>query len=297
MGSDPESGSWYSEAALFLLIMSFEIPFLLAAGFFGGMLNSIAGGGTFITFPALLMVGVPPISANATNTFAACSGYLSGAYAFRREINRQKGNLAKYILAGLFGGIAGAWLLLQTSEAVFREAVPWLLLFATLVFTFGEKLHVYATRLSSKHQHASSVGRVLLLLTLIGVCVYGGFFNAGLGIIILSYLALAGYTDINTMNGVKLLASSAVSLIAILLFVVEGAIAWREGLLCTGWNPSGWILRGPCFSSNSSALCQRIRHSRRLPDQRLFFSCCLLCVRNNQGLGFSTICLQQKGPV
>lgn len=211
--------------------MSLDIPILLSAGFLGGMLNSIAGGGTFITFPALLMVGVPPISANATNTFASCSGYLSGAYAFRKELGQHKGELTKYILAGLFGGIVGAWLLLQTSEALFREAIPWLLLFATSVFAFGEKLHAYSTRLASTHQHASSVGRILLLVSLIGVCIYGGFFNAGLGIIILSYLALAGYNNINTMNGVKLLTSSAVSLIAILLFVVEGAIAWSEGLL------------------------------------------------------------------
>jgi len=211
--------------------MSFEIPLLFLAGLVGGMLNSIAGGGTFITFPALLLVGVPPVSANATNTFASCSGYLSGAYAFRKELGLHKGELPKFVLVGLFGGIVGAWLLLQTPEALFREAIPWLLLLAAFLFVFGEKLNNLSRRLATRHRHATSIGRLLLLLILTGVCIYGGFFNAGLGIIVLSYLALAGYTNINTMNGLKLLTSSCVSLIAIGLFIYEGVIAWNEGVI------------------------------------------------------------------
>ena len=88
--------------------MLFELPLLFIAGLFGGMLNSIAGGGTFITFPALLLAGVPPISANATNTFASCSGYISGAYAFRKELHAHINELPKYILISLLGGITGA---------------------------------------------------------------------------------------------------------------------------------------------------------------------------------------------
>ena len=91
--------------------MPFELPFLFAAGFFGSVLNSIAGGGTFITFPALLFVGVPPISANATNTFASCSGYISGAYGFRRELRDHRSDLPRFILIGLLGGTAGAFYL------------------------------------------------------------------------------------------------------------------------------------------------------------------------------------------
>ena len=107
-----------------------ETLLLFAAGFAGGALNSLAGGGSFITFPALLLVGVPPISANATNTFSSCSGYLSGAWALRRELASHRADLPRYIAVGLLGGIAGAWLLLRTPEALFREAIPWLLLFA-----------------------------------------------------------------------------------------------------------------------------------------------------------------------
>mgnify|MGYP000465844724 CR=1 FL=1 len=222
--------------------MSLETFLLFIAGFVGGILNSIAGGGTFITFPALLLAGVPPISANATNTFASCSGYLSGAYALRKEILAHKKELPRLIMISLIGGMAGAWLLLQTPAAVFQQVIPWLLLFAMVVFIYGERCNRWLTQLTAHYQHASSVGRFLLLLTLLGVCTYGGFFNAGLGIITLSYLALAGYRDINAMNGLKLLISSAVSLMAIVLFINDDVIAWQEGMaVLVGTFTGGYI--------------------------------------------------------
>jgi len=209
--------------------MSYELLLLFIAGLFGGILNSIAGGGTFVTFPALLFSGVPPVTANATNTFASCSGYISGAFAFRKDLQAHKIELPKYILISLTGGITGAWLLLQIPETLFREAIPWLLLFAILLFIFGTRLNILFRQLSFRHKHASVIGSVLLLLMLLGVCIYGGFFNAGLGIIMLSYLALAGHTDINAMNGLKLLMSTCVSLAAIAVFIYNGEIAWFEG--------------------------------------------------------------------
>ncbi len=216
-----------------------EALLLFSAGFFGGVLNSIAGGGSFITFPALLFAGVPPISANATNTFASCSGYLSGAYALRRELRAHKKELPGYILISLLGGIAGAWLLMRTPASLFQDAIPWLLLFATLLFVLGQHLNNALRRLAAHHRHASSIGHLLLSLLLLAVCLYGGFFNAGLGIVILSYLALAGQTDINAMNGLKLLISSCVSLVAIALFIHDGAIAWREGLIVLSGTVAG----------------------------------------------------------
>jgi len=219
-----------------------ELPLLFIAGLFGGMLNTIAGGGTFITFPALLFAGVPPISANATNTFASCSGYISGAYAFRKELQAHINELPKYILISLLGGIAGAWLLLETPESLFREAIPWLLLFATLLFAFGSRLNDILRQFASRHRHASAIGSLLLLLMLTGTCIYGGFFNAGLGIIILSYLVLAGHTNINAMIGLKLLTSTCVSLAAIALFIYNGEIVWFEGcIVLLGTLTGGYI--------------------------------------------------------
>ena len=209
--------------------MLFELLLLFIAGLLGGILNSIAGGGSFITFPALLFVGIPPLSANATNTFASLSGYLSGTYAFRKDLIAHRHELPRFILVSLLGGLIGAWLLTRMPEWVFREAIPWLLLFATLLFMFGAPLNRTLKKLASGHRHASSAGRYALLLLLLVICVYGGFFNAGLGIISLSYLVLAGYHNIHTMNGLKLLVSSCVSIIALILFIVADMIAWYQG--------------------------------------------------------------------
>lgn len=209
--------------------MATELLLLFIAGICGGVLNSIAGGGSFVTFPALLFAGVAPISANASNTFASCAGYLSGLYALRKDLYAYKQELPRIVLVSLAGGVAGAWLLLETPEAQFRSAIPWLLLFATLLFVFGARLNQVLRRLATRHRHASSFGALLLALLLLGVSVYGGFFNAGLGIVALSYLALAGHTDINVMNGLKLLVSAVVSLIAIVLFVYHDVIAWYQG--------------------------------------------------------------------
>ncbi|WP_415891200.1 sulfite exporter TauE/SafE family protein [Neptuniibacter sp. SY11_33] len=233
--------------------MLFELLILFVAGFFGGVLNAIAGGGSFITFPALMFVGVPPISANATNTFSACAGYMSGTYALRKDIRQDRKNLIKLILISFIGGIAGAVLLLRTPEEVFLEAVPWLLLFATVLFIFGGRLNSVLKNLSGTHKHASAVGGFLLMLLLFGVCLYGGFFNAGLGIITLSYLALAGYNNINTMNGIKLLVSSCVSLIAIVLFIIDGVIDWYSGMI---------VLVGTLAGGYYAA-----HYSRQLPQQ------------------------------
>ncbi|MES9991255.1 MAG: sulfite exporter TauE/SafE family protein [Candidatus Thiodiazotropha sp.] len=211
--------------------MAYQLLFLFSAGFLGGVLNSIAGGGSFITFPALLFVGVPPISANASNTFASCAGYLSGAYAFRKDMAAHQDMLPRLVIICLIGGSLGALLLLNTPQALFREAIPWLLLFATLMFAFGGRLNRMLRDYASIHRHASLVGGVLLLILLLVVSLYGGFFNAGLGIIILSYLALAGHTDINAMNGLKLLLSSVISMIAIALFIFNDVIAWHQAIM------------------------------------------------------------------
>ena len=233
--------------------MLFEILLLLLAGFFGGVLNSIAGGGSFITFPALIAVGISPITANATNTFASCAGYMSGAYAFRQEISAHKNELVKIIIISLLGGVSGAWLLLKTPESVFREAIPWLLLFATSLFIFGGKINTQLKKMAFRHQHASALGGFFLLVLLFGVSLYGGFFNAGLGIVSLSYLALAGHTNINAMNGLKLLVSSAVSLIAIVIFTLNDVIAWYEGTI---------VLCGTLAGGYAAA-----HLSRKLPQQ------------------------------
>jgi uncharacterized protein len=230
----------------------FEPAVLFAAGLLAGILNSVAGGGTFITFPTLIWVGIPPISANATNTFASCSGYLSGVVGFREELKTHKKDLLKFIIISFVGGITGAWLLLQTPEQVFREVIPWLMLFATILFITGEKLNAVMRQVAAQYKYASLIGTVLAILLFLAVCIYGGFFNAGQGIICLSYLALVGYTNINAMNGIKLLSSACVALVAIALFIYHGTIAWSEGFI---------VLLGTLIGGYLAA-----KYSRRLPQ-------------------------------
>ncbi|EMB9225884.1 sulfite exporter TauE/SafE family protein [Vibrio alginolyticus] len=209
--------------------MLLELSLLFIAGVIGGIINSIAGGGSFITFPALLAVGVPPIMANATNTYASCAGYISGAVGFREEIMKNKHELLFTVSFSLVGGAVGAYLLLNTPESLFMEAIPWLLLFATVLFLIGSRLTMLIKTVAKEHKHAGILGAIALGLLLVGVSAYGGFFNAGLGVIVLSYLVVAGHQDINLMNGLKLLVSTCVSLIAIVIFVANGSIDWHTG--------------------------------------------------------------------
>ncbi len=207
-----------------------EILLLFIAGLFGGALNSIAGGGSFITFPALLLAGVPAINANATNTFASLPGYMAGAFVMRKDISKVRHQLPRLLLVSFIGGSLGAFLLLQTPEAGFVGIVPWLLLFATLLFIFGDRINQFIRLHTAHHRHAPVAGLIALTVLLLMICIYGGFFNAGLGIISLSWLTLAGMNDIRVMNGLKLLISSCVSLIAVAQFIAVGSIAWQQGL-------------------------------------------------------------------
>ena len=199
------------------------------AGLTGGVLNAIAGGGSFITFPALVFTGVPPLLANATNTFSACAGYFSGVYAFRHQLKTHKKEMLLTVLSSLLGGALGAFLLLKTSESSFETAIPWLLLFATLLFVFGARANTLLQAYSEKNKYTLHFKSIFLSLLLLSICVYGGFFNAGLGIVVLSYLTLSGHKNINVMNGLKLVVSSAISLAAIFLFILNDSIAWVEG--------------------------------------------------------------------
>lgn len=202
---------------------------LLVAGFLGGTLNSLAGGGSFIVFPALLWAGVPPVIANASNTFAALPGYLSGAYGFRKDIFKHRDRLVLYTVIALIFGYVGAELLLHVSDEQFGKAVPWLMLFAVLLFAFGGRINAFVQRQSGASRGMKAAGAFLLLGLLAAVCVYGGFFNAGLGILLLAFLALAGLSDIHAMNGLKLWISAVVAAVAVARFIFDGSIDWYHG--------------------------------------------------------------------
>ena len=204
---------------------------LLVAGLIAGTLNTLAGGGSFVAFPALLAAGVPPVIANATNTYAALPGYISGAAGFRKDILRHRDKLLPYTAIALLFGYAGAEALLHVSNQAFNQIVPWLMLLAVLLFAFGNQLNRLIAAKAGGMRGARLTGAMLLLALLAALCVYGGFFNAGFGIMLLAYLALAGMTDIHAMNGLKLWVSSTVAVIAVVRFALSGSIDWYHGTI------------------------------------------------------------------
>ena len=219
-----------------------EILLLLGAGLIAGAVNSLAGGGSFIAFPALLLAGVPPVMANATNTFAAWPGYLAGAAGYWPQIKKNRKRLLPYILAAIVGGYLGAELLLRVDDAQFSIVVPWLMGIAVLMFSVGGKISKWISAKAAGRKGSAALTSTILLLLLVFICFYGGFFNAGLGIFLLAFFALSGLTDIHAMNGMKLLISSVVSSIAIIRFALSGSIAWYEGgLVFTGTLVGGYV--------------------------------------------------------
>jgi len=210
-------------------IARFPEPMLFVAGLIAGTINTLAGGGSFILFPALLFAGVPPVIANASNTYASFPGYASGAFGFWREIVAHRDKLIVYSIVSLVFGYAGAELLLRVSNETFVLVVPWLLLFAVLLFAFGGWINGYVRQLAGGNGRGRHAGVVLLFALLAGICVYGGFFNAGLGVLLLAFLALAGFTDIHAMNGLKLWISTLVALVCVIRFALSGAIDWYHG--------------------------------------------------------------------
>ncbi|AXC50369.1 sulfite exporter TauE/SafE family protein [Paracoccus suum] len=216
-----------------------EFILLFVAGFVGGMMNTVAGGGTFVTFPALVLYGIPEVSANATATLSALPGYLAGALGFRREVQRfDRRLLVRLTLWTLLGSAIGSGLLLVSSNAAFRILVPFLLLVATLVFMFGEQVRDYAAR-HSRGVTAFGAG------TLLPVAIYGGYFNGGLGIVLLALFALWGMRDLHEMNGLKTWLSFALSVISAVIFTVGGKIVWVPALVMMAGNTAGGYLGAP----------------------------------------------------
>ncbi len=199
-----------------------EFFVIIAAGFGAGVINSVAGGGTFLTFPALVWAGIPPIAANATSTLAVLPGYFSAALGFGDDIKRiERTDLTKAIVVALAGGLFGGILLLVSNDRFFALLVPFLLLGATLVFTFQSRIMAWIT---ASNRSVTPYG----IFGLAAVSTYGGYFNGGLGIIMLALFSLWGMRDLAAMNGLKAVLSVVISAISALAFAFAGLIHWPE---------------------------------------------------------------------
>ncbi len=207
--------------------MLFDTILLLVAAFVAGALNAVAGGGSFLTLPALVLTGIPPVVANATGTVALLPGYLSGAWGFRHDTQAPPGLSMRALLGlSLLGGGLGAALLLVTPDVTFRRVVPWLLLLATALFAFGPQITQ-----SLKGRAGNPLARGLSVLA---VTIYGGYFNGGLGILLLALFGLLGQSDLHAMNGLKNRVSALLTVIAAGLYAWGGLVAWREATIMMG---------------------------------------------------------------
>ncbi|PZA07151.1 MULTISPECIES: sulfite exporter TauE/SafE family protein [unclassified Meiothermus] len=193
---------------------------LFLAGVAGSAVNAVAGGGTFFTFPALLAVGVPPVAANASNAVALWPGYILSALGFGREIASLKDRLLRSSLLALAGGLLGAWLLLHVGNTRFLQLVPLLLFFATLLFALGPKITA----------QVGPAGPLLGGVAELAIATYGGFFNAGLGILLMAGLALTGVQQLHQQNGLKNLLSAVINSVAVISFLLAGVVRWPETL-------------------------------------------------------------------
>lgn len=206
---------------------TWQIALVGIAAFCAGAMNSVAGGGTFFSFPALLAAGVPPVAANASNSVALWPASLSGAWAYRTELARYKRYLIPMGIVSFIGGIGGGLLLLATKDATFSKLIPWLLLFATVLFAFSGRLSAMlrgAEAAKPGNTPTALAGQAV-------VSVYGGFFGAGMGILMLASLAMAGHDDVHEINAIKNLLSAIIYSVTVLTFVVAGAVDWPYTLI------------------------------------------------------------------
>jgi len=205
--------------------------FLFFAGALGGAINAVAGGGSFVSFPALLFTGVPPIPANATNTLALWVGTTASGGAYPQKLNISRRVMIPLALTSVLGGLAGAFLLIKTPAQTFLHVLPWLMLGATLLFAFGKHL---TGRISAGISHdatnAAVAGASLFELL---VAVYGGYFGGGIGIMNLAMLSALGMTDIHAMNKLKVILGGVINGVATITFIVTRAIVWPQAIVMT----------------------------------------------------------------
>ena len=218
----------------------FDALTLSAAGCAAGAVNAVAGGGTLLTFPALLMCGVPPVAANATSTVGLVIGTSSSLVSFRHHMKAVRPWLPWFIPVGTVGAMLGCWLLTQTSDDQFSALVPFLVLFATVLFFLQGFL-----RKSRPRQKPRIIGFSIALQ--LPVAIYGAFFGAGIGILMLASFGFMGMTHIHEMNALKNLLGSLINVVAAVWFIAAGIVQWPQALALTVGALIGYYL-GAHFS-------------------------------------------------
>jgi uncharacterized membrane protein YfcA len=211
-----------------------------AAAFVAGAINSVAGGGTLVSVPTMIALGIPAINANATSTIALWPGSLGGAWGYRREMAGLDRRLYALVVPSFAGGLAGAVLLYYTPPDVFERIIPALILFATCLFMAQEPIQRRFNLTAAHEARSHWLSWTMVFQLLVGI--YGGYFGAGMGIMMLAALSLMGQTDIHLMNGVKNLLSVCLSGIAAVYLAFTGLVFWPEAAVMAVGAVSGGVL-------------------------------------------------------
>lgn len=228
---------------------------LFVAAIIAGAINSVAGGGSLISFPALIGFGVPSIPANATNTAALWLGSLSSAIAYSRDTKIYRDLLLPLVMPSIIGGLLGALALVVTPPALFDEIVPFLVLFATLLFAFREPIN-RLFNLGGTEERVTALGRVWGFLFQLFVATYGGYFGAGIGILMLGSLSVMGLRDIHRMNGLKTILGTVINVIAFIFFAFKELVVWNLAALMA----IGAIVGGYAGARLAKRVAQRSIH-------------------------------------
>lgn len=215
-----------------MTLVQFILLFLAAV--LGGALNSVAGGGSFITFPSLIFAGIGAKVANATSTVALWPGSVASASAYRKELASQKRPLLLALMGtSLVGGVLGALLLLRTAQSTFVQLIPYLLLLATLLFAFSGPITSRLRKGEPLEQKTQISWQRLVGISLLQLVIatYGGYFGGGIGIMMLASLALMGMENIHEMNALKTILQASINGVAVITFIVAGAVVWLQGMI------------------------------------------------------------------
>jgi uncharacterized membrane protein YfcA len=225
------------------MVTGSEIALAGLAAILAGFINAIAGGGSLISFPALIALGIPEVSANVTNTVALCPGYFGGAIAQKSELHGQARRLGLLITAGIIGGLFGAYLLLNVSKGIFHAIVPILILMASGLLAIQNRVRKWIKNYSANGKSVTKIKRGIFFPITISA-IYGGYFGAGLSVIVLAVLGVFYDDSLTRLNAFKQCISFSINVAAAVVFIFSGMVVWSLAIVMAIGALAGGIIGG-----------------------------------------------------